>query len=165
MGCSFPNTEWHSRCIYIYIYVYIYTSYNRTHIRNAYIYILIQSFWMGTKVIRRKHIIQPIGFGACSSTCCQFFCAAPGRPSHCLRQQSLDSYGTTLRKHWAWNAGCRVRLRTLPHVHVWQEFHGHLRPQATRDDLLEKPNGSSTSSTAHVAQGPRIRFCYQVQAR
>ena len=92
-------------------------------------------------------------------------CAATGRPSHCLRQQSLDSYGTTLRKHWAWNAGCRVRLRTLPHVRVWQEFHGHLWPQATRDDLLEKPNDSSTSSTAHVAQGPRIRFCYQVQAR
>ena len=27
---------------------------------------------MGTKVIRRKHIIQPTGFGACSSTCCQW---------------------------------------------------------------------------------------------
>ena len=39
MGCSFANTEWHSRCIYIYIYIYIYTSYNRTHIRNAHIYI------------------------------------------------------------------------------------------------------------------------------
>ena len=27
---------------------------------------------MGTKVIRRKHIIQPTGFGACSSTYCQW---------------------------------------------------------------------------------------------
>ena len=40
-----------------------------THI---YKYILTQSFWTGTKVIRRKHIIQPTGFGACSSTCCQW---------------------------------------------------------------------------------------------
>ena len=38
--------------------VCIYTSYN--------------SFWTGTKVIRRKHIIQPTGFGDCSSTCCQW---------------------------------------------------------------------------------------------
>ena len=54
--------------------VCIYTSYNRTHIENAYIYIYIltQSFWTGTKVIRRKHIIQPTGFGACSPTCCQW---------------------------------------------------------------------------------------------
>ena len=54
--------------------VCIYTSYNKTHIRNVYIYmyILTQSFWTGTKVIRRKHIIQPTGFGACSSTCCQW---------------------------------------------------------------------------------------------
>ena len=52
--------------------VYIYTSYNITHIRNAYIYISTQSFWMGSKVIWRKHIIQPTGFGACSSTCCQW---------------------------------------------------------------------------------------------
>ena len=58
--------------VYIYIYIYIYTSYNRTHIRNAYMYILTQSFWAGTKVIRRKHIVQPTGFGACSSTCCQW---------------------------------------------------------------------------------------------
>ena len=51
-------------CIYIYIYIYIYTSYNRTHIENAYIYvyILTQSFWTGTKVIRKKHIIQLTGF-------------------------------------------------------------------------------------------------------
>ena len=33
MGRSFTNAEWHSCC------VYIYTSYNRTHIKNAYIYI------------------------------------------------------------------------------------------------------------------------------
>ena len=54
--------------------VCIYTSYNRTHIENAYIYIYIltQSFRTGTKVIRGKHIIQPTGFGACSSTCCQW---------------------------------------------------------------------------------------------
>ena len=44
--------------------VCIYTSYNRTHAENARIYILIyiyiyilltQSFWTGTKFIRRKH--------------------------------------------------------------------------------------------------------------
>ena len=46
--------------IHIYIYTYIYT------------YILTQSFWTGTKVIRRKHIVQPTGFGACSSTCYQW---------------------------------------------------------------------------------------------
>ena len=42
--------------------------------RNIYIfiYLLTQSFWTGTKVIRRKHIIQPTGFGACSSTYCQW---------------------------------------------------------------------------------------------
>ena len=40
-----------------------------THI---YTYILTQSSWTGTKVIRRKHIVQPTGFGACSSTCCQW---------------------------------------------------------------------------------------------
>ena len=50
--------------------VCIYTSYNRTHIKNA--YILTQSFRTETKVIRRKHIIQPTSFGACSSTCCQW---------------------------------------------------------------------------------------------
>ena len=59
-----------------YIYIYIYTFYNRTHIENVYIYICIyiltQSFWMETKVIKRKHIIQPTGFGACSSTWCQW---------------------------------------------------------------------------------------------
>ena len=37
-----------------------------------YIHILTQSFWTGTKVIRRIHIVQPTGFGACSSTCCQW---------------------------------------------------------------------------------------------
>ena len=53
----------------------VYTSDNRTRIRNAsiyiYIYILTQSFWTGTNVIRRKYTVQPTGFGACSSTCCQ----------------------------------------------------------------------------------------------
>ena len=53
--------------------VCIYPSFNTTHIRNAYIYIYIyiltQSFWTGTKVIRRKHTIQPTVFDACSSTC------------------------------------------------------------------------------------------------
>ena len=39
---------------------------------NIYIYILTQSFWTGIKVIRRKHIVQPTCFGACSSTCCQW---------------------------------------------------------------------------------------------
>ena len=37
-----------------------------------YIYSLTQSFWAGTKVIRWKRIIQPTGFCACSSTCCQW---------------------------------------------------------------------------------------------
>ena len=46
-------------------------SHRRAYI-YIYIYILTQSFWTGTKVIRRKHIIQPTGFGACSSTCCQW---------------------------------------------------------------------------------------------
>ena len=41
------------------------------NIEIAYIYILTHNFWVGTNVIRRKHIIQPTGFGACSSTCCQ----------------------------------------------------------------------------------------------
>ena len=34
--------------------------------------LLTQIFWMGTKVFRRKHIVQPTGFGACSSTCCEW---------------------------------------------------------------------------------------------
>ena len=56
----------------------VYTTYKRTRIRNVHTYIYIytyistQSFWTGTKVIRRKHIVQPTGFGACSSTCCQW---------------------------------------------------------------------------------------------
>ena len=56
----------------------VYTTYNRTRIRNVHTYIYIytyistQSFWTGTKVIRRKHIVQPTGFGACSLTCCQW---------------------------------------------------------------------------------------------
>ena len=52
------------RRAYIYIYIWI--------------YILTQSFWTGTKVIRRKHIIQPTGFGACSSTCCLNGCEQYG---------------------------------------------------------------------------------------
>ena len=44
-------------------------SYRRAYI---YIYILTHSFWTGTKVIRKKHIIQPTGFGACISSCCQW---------------------------------------------------------------------------------------------
>ena len=40
---------------------------NRTLPRNT----ETQSFWVGTQVIRRKRI-QPTGFGACSSTCCQW---------------------------------------------------------------------------------------------
>ena len=51
--------------------VCIYTSYNRTHIENAYIYKHSAS-WTGTNVTRRKHIIQATGFGGCSSTCCQW---------------------------------------------------------------------------------------------
>ena len=52
------------KCIYIYIYIYI--------------YILTQSFWTGTKVIGRKHIIQPTGFGACSSTWMDRMCQCHG---------------------------------------------------------------------------------------
>ena len=45
MGCSFTNTEWYS------CYMFIYTSYNRTHIENAYIYIyILTQSWTGTKV-------------------------------------------------------------------------------------------------------------------
>ena len=47
-------------------------SYKNIEIAYIYIHILTQSFWTGTKVIGRKHIIQPTGFGACSSTCCQW---------------------------------------------------------------------------------------------
>ena len=61
--------------------VCIYTSYNRTHRKciyiYIYIYILTRSIWAGTYVIRRKPIIQPTGFGACSSTCCQWHVPAP----------------------------------------------------------------------------------------
>ena len=45
-------------------------SYRRAYI-YIYIYLLTQS-WTGTKVIRKKHITQPTGDGACSSTCCQW---------------------------------------------------------------------------------------------
>ena len=57
----------------------VYTSYNRTHIRNAhtYIYILTQSFWTGTKVIRRKHIVQPTGFGAMGAIKLPPSCSSP----------------------------------------------------------------------------------------
>ena len=55
--------KYFEQCTYIYLYLYIY----------IYIYICItQSFLTGTKVIGRKHIVQPTGFGACSSTCCQW---------------------------------------------------------------------------------------------
>ena len=53
-------------CIYIYIYICL----------------LTQSLWTGTKVIRRKHT----GFGACSSTCCQWDgedVSAPWERSNC----------------------------------------------------------------------------------
>ena len=49
----------------VYVYIRLIT---RTSIKNAYVniyiyrYILTQSFWTGTKVIRRKHIIQAKGF-------------------------------------------------------------------------------------------------------
>ena len=54
------------------VYVFIYTSYNQNSYKECiriYKYILTQSFWTGTKVIRRKHIIQTIRFGAYSATC------------------------------------------------------------------------------------------------
>ena len=94
--------------------VCIYTSYNRTHRRNAYIYIYIyiltQSFWTGTKVIRRKHIIQPTGFGACSSTCCQWDgedVLAPWERSNShppVRVQIIDvvSPGCVSKCYYAW---------------------------------------------------------------
>ena len=46
-----------------------YTSYNRTRIENAYIYILTQLLGENKG---HQDIIQPTGFGACSSTCCQW---------------------------------------------------------------------------------------------
>ena len=45
------------RRVYIYIYIYIYIN---TELLD------------GNKVHQEKHIIQPTGFGACSSTCCQW---------------------------------------------------------------------------------------------
>ena len=63
MGCSSPILNDNPL---------VYTTYNRDRIRNVHTYIFTQSFWTGTKVIRRKHIVQPTGFGACSSTCCQW---------------------------------------------------------------------------------------------
>ena len=62
-------------------------SYRRTHTHtHTYIYVLTQCFCTGTKVIRRKHIIQPTGFGACSSTCCRcgilcIFSYVPWKPA------------------------------------------------------------------------------------
>ena len=61
-------SEWHSRCIYDLSQ----NSYKECTYIHTNTYILTQSFWTGTKVIRRKHIVQPTGFGACSSTCCQW---------------------------------------------------------------------------------------------
>ena len=58
--------------VYIYIYIYVLQQNSYKECIYLYIYILTQSFWTGTKVIRRKHIVQPTGFGACSSTCCQW---------------------------------------------------------------------------------------------
>ena len=46
-------------------------SYRRAYI-YIHIYILTQSFWTGPKLIRRKHFFHPKGFGASSSTCCQW---------------------------------------------------------------------------------------------
>ena len=54
------------------VYIYIRPITELIEGMHIYIYILTQSFWMGTKVIRRKHIVQPTGFGPCSSTCCQW---------------------------------------------------------------------------------------------
>ena len=61
MGGSFANTEWHSRCIYIY------TSYNRTHIRNAYIYIYYSLYttWPITSADLSHVIIQYILYLIC----------------------------------------------------------------------------------------------------
>ena len=42
---------------------------NRIKMHTIDKYTLTQSFWTGTKVIRSKHIVQPTGFGAYSSTC------------------------------------------------------------------------------------------------
>ena len=52
--------------------VCIYTYYNRNYKVNIYIHILTKRFRSGTKIIRRKDIIQPTGFGACSSICRQW---------------------------------------------------------------------------------------------
>ena len=61
--------SWVARCdIYIYIYIYIYYMCVCVFVCMY----VTQSFWTGTKVIRRKHIIQPTSVGACFSTCCQW---------------------------------------------------------------------------------------------
>ena len=67
MRCSFANTERHS--LYMYIRPITRARIKKLECIRTYKCILTQSFWTGTKVIRRKHIVQPTGFGAYSSTC------------------------------------------------------------------------------------------------
>ena len=53
------------------VHIYIYIYYNQNSYEKCLgidKYILTHSFWAGTKVIRRKHIVQPTSFGAYSST-------------------------------------------------------------------------------------------------
>ena len=70
----------------------VYTTYNRTRIRNVHIYIytyiLTQSFWTGTKVIRRKHIVQPTLF----------------------RYQVMLFYGTTAHRSSTWPVICESQM-------------------------------------------------------
>ena len=72
--------------------------------RRAYIYLLTQSFWTGTKVIRRKHIIQRKGFSTCSSTCCQWDGEdgrAPWERSNFDRMPSYQSRNPNIKKRWS----------------------------------------------------------------
>ena len=73
-GIDYDGVQLHQywTTVPVYVCIYIYMSFNQNSYKECIRidkYILTQSFWMGTKVIWRKHIIQPTGFGAYPSTC------------------------------------------------------------------------------------------------
>ena len=71
---------------------------------------ITQSFWTGTKVIRRKHIVQPIGFDACSSTCCQWdgrMCQRHGSDqTPTLLLESKNHVSINVYNADDWTSGC-----------------------------------------------------------
>ena len=106
----------------------VYTTCNRTHIRNAhtyiYIHLLTQSFWTGTKVIRRKHIVQPTGFGACSSTCCQWdgedvqSDLSYRHSTWVVAEEWFSNVATLILDKWTcpWLSSCGGRSSVLPMI-------------------------------------------------